>query len=313
MIKTLIIYHKSRRILTDKKFYYIIIKKQNTDEFGGYKMKIKAVLMDMDGTLLGKSQVAVSVRNMKAVQAAIEKGVQVIPCTGRVYDMLPPQLLTQKGLRYFVTSHGARAYDSLTGESLYEDLIPADRAAEIMRILEGKGLYNEVAANTTIYFEKAVADNFNMKVVPEHHIWYVRDNCFTAVEKPSEYFLENNVGVEKMNIYGIPQELQQPIYDALNETGYIKHTRPGAGPNLEFSNYTLCKLRATDAILSKLGISYEETMAIGDSSSDLEILQACGVGVAMGNAPDNIKAVANDVTDLNTKDGLALAFEKYVL
>ena len=276
-------------------------------------MKIKAVLMDMDGTLLGKSQVAVSVRNMKAIQKAIEKGVCVIPCTGRVYDMLPPQLLTQEGLRYFVTSHGARAYDSLTGESLFEDLIPAKNASEIMKMLEGKGLYNEIAANTTIYFEKAVSDNFNMSVVPEHHIWYVRDNCFTAIEKPSEYFLKNNVGVEKMNIYGIPAELQQSIYDELTATGFIKHTRTGAGPNLEFSNNTLYKLNATDAILNKLGISYDETMAIGDSSSDVEILKACGVGVAMGNAPDNIKAVANDVTALNTEDGLALAFEKYVL
>lgn len=276
-------------------------------------MKIKAVLMDMDGTLLGKSQVAVSVRNMRAVQKAIEKGVHVIPCTGRVYDMLPPQLLTQEGLRYFVTSHGARAYDSLTGESLFEDLIPAKNVSEIMKMLEGKGLYNEIAANTTIYFEKAVSDNFNMSVVPEHHIWYVRDNCFTAIEKPSEYFLKNNVGVEKMNIYGIPAELQQSIYDELTATGFIKHTRTGAGPNLEFSNHTLYKLNATDAILNKLGISYDETMAIGDSSSDVEILQACGVGVAMGNAPDNIKALANDVTALNTEDGLALAFEKYVL
>ena len=276
-------------------------------------MKIKAVLMDMDGTLLGKSQVAVSVRNMTAVQKAIEKGVQVIPCTGRVYNMLPPQLLTQKGLRYFVLSHGARAYDGLTGESLFEDLIPAERSAELLEILEGKGLYNEIAANSTIYFEKAVSDNFDMRVVPEHHIWYVRDNCFTAVEKPSEYFLKNGIAIEKMNIYGIPQQLQQSIYDELTATGYIKHTRPGAGPNLEFSNYTLQKLNATDAILAKLGISYEETMAIGDSSSDAEILKACGVGVAMGNAPDNIKALANDVTALNTEDGLALAFEKYVL
>lgn len=276
-------------------------------------MKIKAVLMDMDGTLLGKSQVAVSMRNMRAVQKAIDKGVQVIPCTGRVFDMLPPQLLTQQGLRYFVTSHGARAYDSLTGESLFTNLIPAERSAEIMRILEGKGLYNEIAANATIFFEKAITDNLDISLVPEHHIWYVRDNCFTAVEKPSQYLLENGIGVEKMNIYGIPAELQQEVYDSINATGYIKHTRLGAGPNLEFSNYTLNKLEATDAILSKLGISYDETMAIGDSSSDLEIIKACGLGVAMGNAPDNIKAAANEVTAKNTEDGLALAFEKYVL
>ncbi len=276
-------------------------------------MKIRAILLDMDGTVLGKSQVAISVRNMSAIQKAIEKGIHVIPCTGRVYDMLPPQLLTQKGLRYFVTAHGARAYDRETNTSLYEDLIPADQSAKLWSLLEGKGLYNEVAANTTIYFEKAVSDNFDMAVMPEHHIWYMRDNCFTAVEKPSEYFLNNNIGIEKMNIYGIPASMQQEIYDAVTETGFIKHTRPGAGPNLEFSHYTLDKIKATDAILNELGISYEETLAMGDSSSDVEIIKKCGLGIAMGNAPQEIKDIADAVTDLNTCDGVAKALEKYVL
>lgn len=276
-------------------------------------MKIKAVLMDMDGTLLGRSQVAVSVRNMTAIQRAIEKGVHVIPCTGRVYNMLPPQLLTQQGLRYFVTCHGARAYDKVLDTSIYENLISPENSAKLLKILEGKGLYNEIAANGTIYFEKSVTDNLDINQVPEHHVWYVRDNCYTAVEKPSEYFAEHGISIEKINLYGIPEELQKQIYDEVGATGFIKHTRPGAGPNLEFSTDTLDKLKAVDAILKKLGVSYEETMAIGDSSSDLEILKACGLGVAMGNAPDNIKAVANVVTCLNTEDGLAEAFEKYVL
>lgn len=276
-------------------------------------MKIRAVLMDMDGTLLGKSQVAVSARNMAVLQQAIEKGIHVIPCTGRVYNMLPPQLLTQRGLRYFITSHGARAYDRDTNTSIYEDLIPAEEAAQILAVLEGKYLYNEIAANGTIYMEKAVADNPNMSVVPEHHIWYVRDNCFTAVEKPSDYFRTHGIAVEKMNIYGIPQGMQQSIYDAVTATGYIRHTRGQASANLEFSHKTLEKLNATSAILERLGVSYEETMAIGDSSSDLEIIKACGVGVAMGNAPDEIKAAADAVTAANTEDGLAKAFEKFVL
>lgn len=276
-------------------------------------MKIRAVLMDMDGTLLGRSQVAVSTKNMNVIQKAIEKGVQIIPCTGRVFDMLPPQLLTQEGIRYFVTSHGARVYDKLTGKSIYEDLIPANKASKLLQMLEGRGLYNEIAANGTIYFEKAISENFDMSVVPEHHIWYIRDNCYTAVEKPSEFFAKNSIGLEKMNIYGIPAQLQESIYDEITATGVIKHTRLGAGANLEFSHHTLNKLRATDAILALLGISYEETMAIGDSSSDLEILGACGLGVAMGNAPENIRAAADVVTGVNTDNGLAEAFEKYVL
>lgn len=276
-------------------------------------MKIRAVLMDMDGTLLGRSQVSVSYRNMTVLQQVIEKGVCVIPCTGRVYNMLPPQVLTQKGLRYFITSHGARVYDKELNASIYEDLIPADQSAKLLALLEGKRLYNEIAANCTIYLEKAVADDLNMSVVPEHHVWYVRDNCFTSVEKLSEFFIEHNIEVEKMNIYGIPKDIQREIYDEVTATGYITHTRPGTGPDLEFSHITLNKLNATDALLNRLGISYEETLAIGDSSSDLEIIKRCGVGIAMGNAPDSIKAIADDVTGLNTENGLAQAFEKYIL
>ncbi len=275
--------------------------------------KIRAVLIDMDGTCLSKSQVAISMRNMKAIQDAIKAGVHIIPCTGRVFTMMPPQLLTQEGIRYYVTSHGARVYDKETGESLYTDLIPAEEGAKICEIIEGHRIYNEVAAEAKIYFEKDVSDNFDMATIPPHHAWFIQDHWFESVEKPSEYFREHNIGIEKMNIYRIPVELQQEIYDAITATGYVSHTRPGAGPNLEFLHCTLDKLKAVDVVLEKLGLTYEDCMAIGDSVSDYKILQKCGLGVAMGNAPDDIKAAANVVTGLNTEDGFAEAFEKYVL
>ena len=107
--------------------------------------------------------------------------------------------------------------------------------------------------------------------------------------------------------------MQQDIFDAVTATGFIKHTRGAAAANLEFSHHTLEKLNAVSAILERLGISYSETLAIGDSSSDLEIIKACGIGVAMGNAPDDIKAAADYVTTPNTEDGLAKAFEKFIL
>ncbi len=72
-------------------------------------MSIKVLLLDMDGTTLEKNQVTISKRNMEAIGRAIEKGIHVIPCTGRVLDMYPPQLLKMEGIRYCVTGHGARA------------------------------------------------------------------------------------------------------------------------------------------------------------------------------------------------------------
>ena len=74
----------------------------------------------------------------------------------------------------------------------------------------------------------------------------------------------------------------------------------------------LDKLKGVDLVLKTLGVSYEETLAIGDSSSDLAIIQKCGIGIAMGNAPENIKAAADDITATNIENGVALAFEKYL-
>ena len=133
------------------------------------------------------------------------------------------------------------------------------------------------------------------------------------LDDPAAFFAGEGVGIEKMNLYDIPAGEQQSIYDAITATGCIRHTREGAGPNLEFSHRTLDKLCAVDAVLARLGVSYAETLAIGDSSSDLDIIRACGVGVAMGNAPDDIKAAADSVTSLNTEDGVAAAFEEYLL
>jgi len=116
-----------------------------------------------------------------------------------------------------------------------------------------------------------------------------------------------------MNIYGIPQGLQQSVFDNVTATGFIRHTRGAAAANLEFSSKSLNKMNATDAVLDALGIGYEECLAIGDSSTDLEIIKASGVGVAMGNAPDDIKAAADHITGINTEDGFAQAIEEFVL
>ena len=56
-------------------------------------MSIKTILTDLDGTLLSKGQVAISNQNIVALKQAAEKGIHIIPCTGRVVEMLPPQLM----------------------------------------------------------------------------------------------------------------------------------------------------------------------------------------------------------------------------
>ena len=101
-------------------------------------MSIKLILSDLDGTLLSTGQVAISNRNMKAFENAAKEGVVVVPCTGRVYDMLPPQLLSADFVRYVVSSHGARLYDAKTGETLYDKLLTPEESYRVLKVFEGK-------------------------------------------------------------------------------------------------------------------------------------------------------------------------------
>ncbi|MBX2860246.1 MAG: HAD hydrolase family protein, partial [Vampirovibrio sp.] len=73
------------------------------------------------------------------------------------------------------------------------------------------------------------------------------------------------------------------------------------------------KWNAIKVLADGWGIQTEEIMAVGDQENDVSMLQSAGIGVAMGNAPDHVKAVANYVTDSIHEQGAANAIEKFVL
>ena len=132
------------------------------------------------------------------------------------------------------------------------------------------------------------------------------------MEKPSEYFLEHGIGVEKVNMYGIPKELQQKIYDEVENSG-IAHITDPVGENMQFFPKGLDRTRGIRKLLEKLNLTMEQVMSIGDSVLDADAIKASGVGIAMGNAPEWLKEEADFVTAPFDKDGVAIAIEKYIL
>jgi len=127
------------------------------------------------------------------------------------------------------------------------------------------------------------------------------------------HYIIKHMGIEKVNIYGIPDELQQTIYDAVTSTHAIRHTRGAAARDLEFSSVTKDKSKAVESFMKTLHFTYDDTFAIGDSSTDYDAIRMAKIGVAMGNAPDDIKSIANYVTAPNTEDGFAQAVEHFLL
>jgi len=275
-------------------------------------MDIKAILLDFDGTTLQKDQVFISVRNMYAIRKALDQGLYVIPSTGRAENMQPPQIEAEERIRYYITSGGTRVVDHSTGEIIHQEILTPEDSARMCKVFEGKQIYTEIAAEGKIFLEREVAEHLEKYPVPSHHVWFIESGRQIVIEKPSQYFLEHGIGIEKVNMYGIPADLQQTIYDQVEASG-VAHITDPLGENMQFFPKGLDRTRGIRALLEKLGITMEQVMSIGDSVLDADAIRASGIGVAMGNAPQWLKEQADFVTAPYEQDGVAMAIEKYIL
>jgi len=275
-------------------------------------MDIRAILLDFDGTTLQNDQVYISYRNKLALSRAMEKGVMIIPSTGRVEDMFPPQIEADRRIRYWVTSNGARVVDRWTRKVLYSSLFSLEETAEICRIFEGQGIYSEIAAAGLIYMEKEVCKNLDKYEVPPHHVWFLEINRQIEVDRPSSFLFSNGIGIEKVNIYGLSEEKQGPLLDALEKTGVVDIFE-GAGKDVQFFPKKLDRSKALDTLFKHIGITYENVMAIGDSSLDAPAIEQAKIGVVVGNAPEWLQKKADYVAEPSHKDGVAEAIEKFIL
>ena len=275
-------------------------------------MSIKAILLDFDGTSLQRDQVFLSFRNKAAILAAIEKGIEIIPCTGRCEDMLPPQIEAEPRIRYWVTANGARVVDRQTRQVIYNCLFTPEESAMLCRLYEGQKIYSEISAEGLIYMEKDICAQLGRYPVPPHHVWFLEKHREVQVEKPSEYFLAKGIGVEKFNLYGVPSEKQESLLAALKNTGIV-HITEGAGKDIQFFQKKQKRVDAMNALFEHLGYGYESVMSIGDSQLDADMISRAAIGVAVGNAPDEVKAVADYVSAPYYEDGAAKAIEKFLL
>ena len=278
-------------------------------------MDIKVLFFDFDGTALQRDQVFISPRNMHALRQAMKQGIICIPCTGRSADMFPPQIEAEEGFRYWVSASGCRIIDRKTGEVIFDgDCFTPEQSAEICKIYEGQQIYSEIAAQGKLYFEKEVNDALWNYSVPPHHVWYVETGRQIAVEgKLSDFFLSNRISVEKFNLYGVPEEKQAPFMKQLESMDYVNFL-DGPPKNMQFTSSKLDKVAAIEVLLKRLGVTYDQVMSIGDSPGmDGCIIRRSKVGVAMGNAPQELKDMSTDVTAPHDEDGMALAIEKYLL
>ena len=254
---------------------------------------IKAAFFDIDGTFYSHKIHGVPESHLKVLEALKQNGIKTFLATGRHFEELKDLAMGQIAFDGYVM---------LTGQICTD---------EHKNVIFGNAIRKEDA--------EILFDAFEKKELPimmvEKDVFYVNMqsdivvNGQAAISSPVPA-LRNYEGapIYQMVVYGgkaLEEELRQKLpnckiarwcpfgFDVISKTGG--------------------KVIGIQKMLEYYGIGQEEVIAFGDGENDMKMLQFAGIGVAMGNATDDVKKVDDYITSTNDKDGIAKVIEKFIL
>lgn len=273
-------------------------------------MTIKLVALDLDGTLLD-SEKHLSIRNRQALEACIEKGVYIVPATGRTILGIPDEVKHMPGVRYAITLNGGVLVDMADGHSIDERKLDCAATLEILDVvskfhvmydayIEGVGI-----SETRFYHHM---DEYNIPEAIQNLVRITR----RVVPNIEDHIRTGNVPVEKINLYCSSLDDREAIRQILSGRDDIIISS-SLKNNLEINALGATKGEGIAHLAAHLGLGIEETMACGDGENDVTMIRAAGIGVAMANGEAELKALADYVTATNDEDGVAQAIERFVL
>lgn len=271
--------------------------------------EIKLIALDLDGTLLD-SQKRLSSKNESILKECIRQGIWVVPCTGRIWGGVPDFLRDFPGIRYAITTNGAIIEDIATGEILKEHKLTCRQALDILKMAREFHTMYDVYVDGRGYGEERFLyhmEEYGVTPLVQEMIRGTRMFVPDLWERISEI----GRSVEKINYFFSDMEERIRAKEALDARGDVIVSSSFSN-NLEINALGATKGEGILHLAQYLGVEPDETIGIGDGGNDVTMMQMAGIGVAMGNAEDSLKEIADYVTLTNDEDGVAFAIEKLI-
>lgn len=273
--------------------------------------RIRMIGLDMDGTLL-TTEKELTEHTREVLREAIDRGVVVLPATGRPLAGIPEEVLKFPGVRYAVASNGARIVDLKESRVLYEDLVPYETGRRVLEICSRYDSMLEIYYDGVGYAEEEKLKHLDEYVPRLPMARYIASSRRPVADVRAMHE-ERKAPTDKVQaLFRTTEECKKAWKEVEKEIPDIEIT--GAlSNNIEVNAKGVNKGRGLMILGELLGIHREEIMAVGDGSNDIAMLREAGLGVAMENATEAVKAAADVVTLSNDQEGAAAAIEKYVL
>ena len=264
---------------------------------------IRLVALDLDGTLLG-SDWRIGEADSAAVTAARERGVRVVINTARWYG-LAQRTARHLGLRAPLICHsGAHIKEPDDGPELLHLTIAPEPAREVAAFCDERGFETYTTVAGVTYIRTSREAGIDPQRLPEG--MRVAKTHAEHVTGPVTGFVI--IGEEPTR--AVVEALAERYAGVLSFSAGWSEAFP---PSVTVTVAGADKGRGLRLVCEHLGVPLEEAMAVGDTAQDIPMLEAAGLGVAMGNAPEDVKAKADAVAPSNAEGGVGWAIRRFVL
>jgi Cof subfamily protein (haloacid dehalogenase superfamily) len=288
-----------------------------------FKHKVKLIASDMDGTLINQDR-QISEENANAIKQAQEQGIHVVIATGRSYKEAI-HLLKAAGIICPVICVNGAEIRSAAGEKLKSVPLRQNQFEQVQQTLAEQDIYYEMYTNVGTFSDnpekavKVIADIIR-SANPEQSLEDARNLAkgrfikaeITYTPSYAEILSREGIEIYKLLCFSMDDQKLEQVQNQLGSNETLAVSTSG-DHNLEITDSGAQKGLALSEFAASLGISMEETMAIGDHYNDVSMLTRVGFSVAMGNAEAEIKAVSRFTTAPNTEHGVARAIQELAL
>jgi HAD superfamily hydrolase (TIGR01484 family) len=242
--------------------------------------KYKMIALDLDGTLLDEER-RISAKNKQYIQRAREAGAVVCISTGRGFKSALEHVADLGLDGPFVTANGSEVwFDQQT--LLSRHLLTHEQVRKLIEVADSLGIW---------YWSYTVDGLLS------------RENFDGKIEK---------VDWLKLGFYDEDVQKLRAALEIIKDWPGLEISNSHE-LNIEINPQGISKAVGLQLVCERLGITMDQVVACGDSLNDVEMIKAAGVGVAMGNAQQAVKDIADWVSLSNQEDGVAAAIEKFIL
>ena len=275
------------------------------------RRKYRIVASDLDGTLLNKEQ-TISEENLRAISEMNRLGVEFIPTTGRSMNEVDPQLISSPDIRYIITSNGAVVYDKNIGKTILTRYIPRDAVSLVLETLRPYNVFIVAKEGGKSYFDK---NKYNPEFLNtcgiDAYFGHIISRHAEAVEDLESFLLSSNE-VEMVVLFFELNDGASSCKQIFEDSGILCAVNPRTN-YLEVYSSDAGKGKTLAAFADMLGIDIADVIAVGDSTNDSSMIKVAGLGLAVANACDALKDLADQTICDNSEHIAKYVLENYFI